>query len=934
MTATDTLKNDNQDAAPIGHFAFLVASLPRAGGARAVTWKHVLAGVGLSTGAIVTLLWGPTVVTVALAALLGLFELTPSQWLVAAPALYVAWLVLLLGYFALETTLLASLLAKPRRAVVSEGAPPPLSLSLVFLMYLRMRLLMTLPGVKMLQMLYMFDRLVFRAYAPRTHLGSWTHMLGEMLDPDLTFLGRGVFIGDGCRLMAHAAVRLRDGRFVYHTAPIRIGRNATIGGGTQIQLGATIGAGAVIEPCSHVMPFTRIPPGEVWGGSPAVFRRRRSDGEAIEGGSLPSPVEATEDILAVIALALGLPPGAVTAQSDVASCPAWDSLGKMAIAAALHDRFALKLAPDEEFELNSVADIVCALDRRAEATRSAAVDRPADPDLLPLLAPAAATAAIAKMPLAAAAPARIDVCIAASFVAEPMAPTLRLWCRAFGIDAQVSFAGYNQVAATLLTPDSLFHRNRAGLNVVLVRPEDLAATDARFAADQLLAAIETFATGPVPLLVGDLPPVVSTRCAVGPSWDALRLHWRERLAAMPHVRLMDFAGIVAELGISASRDEAMERVASAPYSPAVYQRLGIGASRAARELRIAPKKVVVVDGDGTLWGGVVGEDGASALDTGGDYRRLQTALRALKERGVLLALASRNEPEDVWAVFAAHPDMPLKREDFAAWRINWRPKSENVRALAQDLNFGLDALVFLDDNPAERLEIAARCPGVTVLPATDDPAANVAMLRHLWCFDAPFATAEDRARTGYLRAEAERRAFAGTADLADYLASLQVKVEMRRARASDLPRVAQLTQKTNQFNLSLCRRSLAEIETLAHDHAIWVVSACDRFGDYGTVGVGIARPDGATMALDTFLLSCRALGRGVEDTFLHGLCAIAVESGAGRLRAPAVEGPRNAPARDFFCARASTDADGSFSLDLAQAPRVPEHVAFTLMRAN
>lgn len=919
MTAADTLKNEEQR--PVGPFAFLLAPLARR---RAVTWRHVLAGIGLSAGAIAVLLWGPLVAAFALAGLLGLIDLTPLQWLVAAPAIYVVWLILLLSYFALETTLLAPLLVKPRRVVVREGAPPQIAVSLVFLMYLRMRLLMTLPGVKMLQMLYMVDRLVFRAYAPHTHLGPWTHMLGELLDPDLTFLGRGVFIGDGCRLMAHAAMRLRDGRFAYHTAPIRIGRNATIGGGTQIQLGATVGAGAIVEPCSHVMPFTRIPPGEVWGGSPAAFRRKRDDGEAIGAEARPA-VDATEDILAVVALALGLPRGAVDEQSDVASCHAWDSLGQMAIAAALHDHFGLKLAPDEEFALNSIADIVRALERHATAKHVPAADLPADPELLPLRDPAAATAAIAKMPRAAVT-ARIDICVAASFVAEPLAPTLRLWCRAFGIDAQVNFAGFNQVATTLLAPAGPFHRNRAGLNVVIVRPEDLGA-DGGAAADQLLAAIDSY--GPAPLLVADLPPVVSPRAAADPDWDSLRLRWRARLQAMPHVRVLGFAVVVEDLGLTAARDEAMERIASAPYSPAVYQRLGIAVSRAARELRVSPKKVLVVDGDNTLWGGVVGEDGAAALDTGGDYRRLHATLRALKQRGVVLALASRNEPEDVWAVFAAHPDMPLTRADFAAVRIDWRPKSENVRALAQDLNLGLDALVFLDDNPAERAEVAARCPGVTVLPASDEPAANVALLQRLWCFDAPFATAEDRVRTDYLRQEVERKAFAAdAADLGGYLASLDVAVEMRRAGDGDLPRVAQLTQKTNQFNLSLRRRSLGDIGALPPDHAIWIVSARDRFGDYGTVGVGIVRSGGATAELDTFLLSCRALGRGVEDAFLHGLCAVAADSGASRLRAPAVEGPRNAPARDFFAARASR-AEDAFELDLARAPQVPQHVAFT-----
>ena len=456
---------------------------------------------------------------------------------------------------------------------------------------------------------------------------------------------------------------------------------------------------------------------------------------------------------------------------------------------------------------------------------------------------------------------------------------------------------------------------------MLARPEDFPG--GKTEAEQILSALKTFAAQTTSqVLVGDLPPALFGGVS---GEEFLRAWWREQLAAIPNVKILEFAGIITELGEAAARDARMAEVASAPFSAAAYQRLGIAIARVARATRVAAKKIIVVDCDNTLWRGVVGEDGAAGVTVDASFRALQKTLGELRQRGVLLALASKNAEADVWRVFAEHKEMLLRREDFAGAKINWQPKSENLRTLAEELNLGLEAFVFLDDNEAERLEVGAHCPGVTVLPG--DPAQFATALGKLWLFDGAGTTAEDAARVEFVRHDALRQQARGTADLETYLRSLELAVEIRRAQADDLPRVSQLSLKTNQFNLSLQRHSLPEIQTLAATHEIWTVSARDKFGDYGMVGgvIGSFSPRGYT--LDSLFVSCRALGRGVEEALLHTLAKHARTGGAKVLRAPFVDGPRNEPAKNFlrhtgFC----ETGGGVFELPLAELPPLPGHL--------
>jgi FkbH-like protein len=475
--------------------------------------------------------------------------------------------------------------------------------------------------------------------------------------------------------------------------------------------------------------------------------------------------------------------------------------------------------------------------------------------------------------------------------------------------------------------------------VGLVRPEDLpgeSEEERRQAASQLLDAIAKFvAETRSTLLVSDLPPVLSKPASSDD--DELRLWWRRELETTKGVEVLGFSEIVEEIGKVAARDLQMEVAASAPFSAVVYQRLGMGIARAVRRLRIPPKKVIAMDCDGTLWGGVVGEDGREGIQLGDDmasrgHLALQRELLSLERRGVLLVLASRNLPEDVWGVVDEHPSMLIRRKDIAAARINWKPKSANLRELASELKLGLDSFVFLDDNPVERLEVENNCPGVTVVPLPTEATEFAGVMSRLWLFDGAGATQEDHHRQEFVRQERDRQTLKISANgLESYLSSLELKARLWRAREEDLERVSQLTQKTNQFNLSLKRRSLPEIRALSPEYEIRVISAADRYGDYGMIGVAISRREQEAVVLDSLLVSCRALGRGVEEAFLYGLLAQARSNGAKVMRAPFVDGPRNQPMKDFL-ARNGFKANGGlgYELELPEHSTAPRHLKLEL----
>ncbi|NEQ43500.1 MAG: HAD-IIIC family phosphatase [Leptolyngbya sp. SIOISBB] len=653
----------------------------------------------------------------------------------------------------------------------------------------------------------------------------------------------------------------------------------------------------------------------------------------------------------IIAKALRMPVEQITDDLNSANCADWDSLAKMAIAAALFDQFGVRLTPTEIAQLNSRPAIQTLLHQAIQPEERQLLEKafmppPAqtspdllhDPELLPLGDIAENTRLLAQHLSRISDPAAKQIHLSATFTVEPLSSALELWCQAFKVPVAVASVGFNQVEESLLSPSSPFRSNPQGLNIVLVRPEDLisdADSQGQIRGQQIIEAIRHYAKQHPGLVVANLPPATSVFFRVSSAQVlALRNWWQSQLVTVSGIRLLDFAGVVENLGLQQSRDTAMEVVTRAPYAQTVYQHLGVAIARLVRQTYMPAKKVIALDCDNTLWGGVIGEDGLNGIALGDDhpgrsFKLFQQALLDIKARGVLLVLVSKNEADDVWQVFDQHPDMLLKRSDIAAHRINWQPKSNNLRSLAQELNLGIDAFVFADDSPNERLEVSTNAPAVTVMPMPSDPTQYVEILGKLWCFEAGSVTAEDAKRTAYMQQEQQRQQLqSDEISLDRYLEALQLKINIRPASDAELPRVAQLTQKTNQFNLSLIRRSLTEIQTLPQDHSIWVLDVTDRFGDYGLVGIAIVKPDSNQLLLDTFLMSCRALGRGVETAFIARLFDEARQKHLTHVSAPFVSGPRNAQVKTFLLDMGfQADSSDQLVAPVDASPAFPSHIA-------
>lgn len=535
-----------------------------------------------------------------------------------------------------------------------------------------------------------------------------------------------------------------------------------------------------------------------------------------------------------------------------------------------------------------------------------------------------ATNAEKQQPPAHRPPAKIA--ISATFTAEPILPILDWWKRELKLTVVTEVAPYNQVFQELLDPNSLLASNRDGLNVILFRFEDwLRERRGSHNHDDRLNAPDEDHTAHLEAnlaLLKDALKSYSSRAAVPTlfmicpdspllvndgRWEALFQRLEQGLTAaldelhgIEYLNLFDWHETYA---VSTYYDSLRDEVGHIPFTNDYYAVLGTLAMRRYHSLISKPYKVIVLDCDNTLWGGVCGEVGPEGLVLDGAFAALQAFMITCKDRGFILCLCSKNVEEDVYRVFESRPDMLLKREHLVDNRINWMPKSENLKSLATALNLGLDSFIFIDDNPVECAEVRAGCPEVFTLqwPASPKQARN--LLSHLWLFDRFSVTEEDRKRTDMYQANLEReRQQESSTDFSAFLESLELKIEIEPVSAETLPRASQLTNRTNQFNLTTIHRSPEDIRTLVEKgkHRCTTITVSDRFGSYGLVGVMIMEIAKDTLILDSFMLSCRVLGRGVEYRMLAEVGAQALALGLKKTKIVYLETPKNTPARLFL----------------------------------
>ena len=499
------------------------------------------------------------------------------------------------------------------------------------------------------------------------------------------------------------------------------------------------------------------------------------------------------------------------------------------------------------------------------------------------------------------------IAISASFTAEPLAPFIEFWGRRLGTPLETVFAPYNQVLQTLLDPGSAFAANRHGVNVILLRAEDLSAQPVPGPArEEALAASAGEMAGAVRSALPRLQvPLLFLLCPPSPGAEAPAAEavLRDALSGLAGVHFFHYSHVLALYPASRVHEERAAEIARIPYTEEMFAALATAIVRRAHVLSAPPYKVIAVDLDNTLWRGICGEDGPGGVCLDPPRRRLHEFLLAQREAGMLLAIASKNNFNDVLETFNAHPEFPLRLEHFSAWRIDWNPKPVNLASLAAELNVGLDSFIFLDDNPKECAEVASSAPEVLSIPLPANLEDLPDFLAHIWAFDHPSVTEEDRRRAETIARSLEfARAAQSAASLEDFIASLNLRVDLQPLVAERLPRAAQLTQRTNQFNTTTIRRTEAELAALQTSPGVRIFTAevSDRFGEYGLTGLVVVFTRLNELYVDSFLLSCRVLGRGVEHRILARLAELALDDGIYTVTVPFTPTAKNAPAQAFL----------------------------------
>ena len=402
-------------------------------------------------------------------------------------------------------------------------------------------------------------------------------------------------------------------------------------------------------------------------------------------------------------------------------------------------------------------------------------------------------------------------------------------------------------------------------------------------------------------------------------------HATDLASQYDHVKWVDFSEFVFRYDSETLVDWKYYLMSQTLLNPKLKNDFGLWWRRVEEELALVRKKCLILDLDNTLWGGVLGEDGIDGIKLGGDYpgkayTLWQEALLQLSRAGVILAVCSKNNEGDVLEAWEKNPFMVLKHEHFSAVRINWNDKATNISELADELNIGLDSMVFLDDNPSEREWVKSQLPQVEVPVFPDKPYRLMLFYKELVerYFRIYNVTSEDLSKTEQYRANALRRAEQSRfADLDEYLYSLDIQIDVLPADEHNLPRIAQMTQKTNQFNLTTRRYTQAEVQQrLDQGWLVYCMRVSDRFGDSGITGTVFLEPVGETgVNIDTLLLSCRILGKGIEEAFVKTVLNLLRLDGYRELTADYLPTAKNGQTADFYdrlgMTCEGTDEDGA-----------------------
>ncbi len=535
----------------------------------------------------------------------------------------------------------------------------------------------------------------------------------------------------------------------------------------------------------------------------------------------------------------------------------------------------------------------------------------------------------------------VRVALLSSFTADPLLPYVDLECRSLGLEPALYLAPFNSWAQEILNDGSGlsdFDPDVAFLSVAAddlipelsqLPPADDLLARGRSAVEHLLAVAARFAERHRGVLVvhglysAHRDPLGAAGAQAGMSRSEVSAELNRVLAegfkALTRTHFLDVADLALRRAHGRLDNPKMRHLAGMRLSEHLLGDVALAYAGYIAAVKGLTRKCVVLDLDNTLWGGVVGEDGPHGIklgntSPGSEYREFQQYLKTLTQRGILLAVNSKNNPDDALEVIRSHESMVLRESDFSAMQINWDPKAENMRRLAQELGLGLDSFVFLDDNPNERALMRQILPEILTPEMPRDPALYRETLERLPQLTTLVITKEDTTRAEQYRARKQREQLkVTTQNLDDYLGSLEIQMEIGRAHEATLPRVHQLFQRTNQFNLSGRRYELAALTGYASDPGwrVYTAKVADRFGDHGLVAAALVKVADPDWVVENFVMSCRVIGYGVETALLAHVAEEARTEGAGALVGEYIQTAKNAPAKDFYARHEFAAPDGA-----------------------
>jgi len=530
---------------------------------------------------------------------------------------------------------------------------------------------------------------------------------------------------------------------------------------------------------------------------------------------------------------------------------------------------------------------------------------------------------------------RIRIAVLSSFTVDPLVMYIDIECRLIELHPEMYIAPFDQYPQEILDENSALYSFNPDIAILAVHAESLLGDnflprfltfteeEKRKRQKEIIKHLENLIselssrTNALILVNNFIVPtfsplgILDNRISIGLKtfYQGLNSRLSDLFRENRQVYVVDFDGLAAKHGKDRCINPEMyyrgSIVISESFLPVVTNEY-MGYIKALKNLN---RKCIVLDLDNVLWGGILGEDGFAGIKLGGDpmgkaYVDFQKLLLSYYSRGIILAINSKNNYEDAYKVIQEHPNMVLREKHFAAMRINWKDKVENMVELAEELNIGLDSMVFIDDSPQERERMKQALPQVLVLDLPRSPFHYCKALQNLNDFNTLVISEEDKKRGDMYYAKKKRRALMKTkGSLEEFLRSLDIKAEIRYADSFTIPRVTSLINRTNQFNLTTRRYSQAQVEGMCSQpdrFQVYTMKISDRFGDEGIVGVAIVRKEKETWVIDSFLMSCRVIGRGVETALLAKIVEDAKANGASVLIGEYIPTPKNQPTSNFY----------------------------------